>query len=353
MGIYDVDTVEYHDCLTKISAYPENQIISAILEETSKCTPDNVLSLSYIFDAFTDLSAIRSEILVKIKNTAEDSQNYCALVFLAAQVEEKIYDDPGMAEILIDQLMHGKREQYNAFINDIVEAAIVSSALNQKFAEEKEKKRRKQEQEQTWVKQNASKILRVKVSLAGTRPLVWRVIEVPATYTFWDLHVAIQDVMSWDGTQNHLFITGRRGSREKITIGLPPEVPDLISLLEPLDFFERDEVIGKWFIPRHPPFQYIYDSREHWVHDICLQKTLCKDETKTYPRCTSGCRTTPPAGCGGLKEYRKWIQRRNHAEEEVQEDEGDDEDMEDNLWDGFDLDAFTPLQVRFHDPKDV
>ncbi|HMF31838.1 MAG TPA: hypothetical protein VKK79_10505, partial [Candidatus Lokiarchaeia archaeon] len=177
LGKYEADTVEYQDCLTKISAYPESQIISAILEATSKCTPDNVLSLSCIFDVFTDLSAIRAEILVKIKNTTEDSQNYCALVFLAAQVEEKIYHDPGMAEILIDQLMHGKREQYNAFINNIVEAAIVASALSQKFAEEKEEKRQKQEQEQTWVKQNASKILRVKVSLAGTHPLVWRVIE--------------------------------------------------------------------------------------------------------------------------------------------------------------------------------
>jgi hypothetical protein len=35
------------------------------------------------------------------------------------------------------------------------------------------------------------------VVLAGTDPLVWRSIQVPETYSFWDLHVAIQDAMGW------------------------------------------------------------------------------------------------------------------------------------------------------------
>ena len=40
-------------------------------------------------------------------------------------------------------------------------------------------------------------ILRFRIELLETEPLVWRSIEVPGDYTFWDLHVAIQDAMGW------------------------------------------------------------------------------------------------------------------------------------------------------------
>jgi hypothetical protein len=33
------------------------------------------------------------------------------------------------------------------------------------------------------------------VVLLQTNPLVWRRIQVPGDYSFWDLHVAIQDAM--------------------------------------------------------------------------------------------------------------------------------------------------------------
>ncbi len=31
------------------------------------------------------------------------------------------------------------------------------------------------------------------IVLSGTDPLVWRRLQVPERYSFWDLHVAIQD----------------------------------------------------------------------------------------------------------------------------------------------------------------
>ena len=43
------------------------------------------------------------------------------------------------------------------------------------------------------------------IVLSHTEPLVWRRIQVPESYTFWDLHVAIQDAMGWEDRHLHEF----------------------------------------------------------------------------------------------------------------------------------------------------
>jgi hypothetical protein len=43
------------------------------------------------------------------------------------------------------------------------------------------------------------------IVLKGTDPLVWRRIQVPEAYSFWDLHVAIQDAMGWLDYHLHEF----------------------------------------------------------------------------------------------------------------------------------------------------
>src|SRR5262249_2108046 len=43
------------------------------------------------------------------------------------------------------------------------------------------------------------------IVLSGTNPLVWRRIQVPEKYSFWDLHVAIQDAMGWLDYHLHEF----------------------------------------------------------------------------------------------------------------------------------------------------
>ena len=43
------------------------------------------------------------------------------------------------------------------------------------------------------------RIYQFKVTLTGITPTIWRCILVPENYSFWDLHVAIQDAMGWLG----------------------------------------------------------------------------------------------------------------------------------------------------------
>lgn len=48
-------------------------------------------------------------------------------------------------------------------------------------------------------------VLRLRVSLRDIEPPIWRLIDVPGSYTFWDLHVAIQDAMGWLDYHLHSF----------------------------------------------------------------------------------------------------------------------------------------------------
>ena len=60
-------------------------------------------------------------------------------------------------------------------------------------------------------------VLQFRIELQATDPLVWRVIAVPGTATFWDLHVAIQDAMGWLDYHLHQFtIPHPRTNREII-----------------------------------------------------------------------------------------------------------------------------------------
>jgi hypothetical protein len=48
-------------------------------------------------------------------------------------------------------------------------------------------------------------VFRFRIELPDIRPPIWREILVPASYSFWDLHVAIQDAMGWEDYHLHEF----------------------------------------------------------------------------------------------------------------------------------------------------
>ena len=52
------------------------------------------------------------------------------------------------------------------------------------------------------MKKKFNNVYQFKITLEGAKPPIWRRIQVPETYTFWDLHVAIQDAMGW-GDHHH------------------------------------------------------------------------------------------------------------------------------------------------------
>ena len=50
-----------------------------------------------------------------------------------------------------------------------------------------------------------SLVYHFEVSLQEVTPEVWRGIQIPSNYTFWVLHVAVQDAMGWLDYHLHEF----------------------------------------------------------------------------------------------------------------------------------------------------
>jgi Plasmid pRiA4b ORF-3-like protein len=184
-------------------------------------------------------------------------------------------------------------------------------------------------------------VLQFQVILTDISPPVWRRIEVPAKYTFWDLHVAVQDAMGWLDYHLHMFRIPDPAFGEIAEIGIPDE-----------DGFEDDPVcLASWTIPVARHFRavgaratYEYDFGDGWIHHIELEAISRRQSGTKYPRCIDGERACPPEDCGGPGGYAELL--------ETIADPTNDEYASTMEWLGgrFDPEAFTPSKVCFENP---
>ena len=186
-----------------------------------------------------------------------------------------------------------------------------------------------------------AQIYQFKLVLVGVEPPIWRRIQVPEAYSFWDLHVALQDAMGWLDYHLHVFRVATRGAGEVEQIGIPDDDP-----------FEGDKpTLPGWEIPitRHflrsgTAVQYEYDFGDGWEHELTLEAILPRQAGRKYPFCIDGARACPPEDCGGVPGYENLlavIQDPTHEEYESTLE-----------WLGgrFEPDRFDPKRAKFDDP---
>lgn len=148
-------------------------------------------------------------------------------------------------------------------------------------------------------------IFQFKISLRGTKPPVWRRIQVAESYSLYDLHVAIQDAMGWLDYHLHMFEFKDKGNFGRdIRIDCPFVDPD----------FEEEEPVLTTEVPIKTFFKkagdsalYTYDFGDGWQHDVVLEGILLKESGKAYPVCLGGELACPPEDCGGVPGYYECI----------------------------------------------
>ncbi|KYK32523.1 MAG: plasmid pRiA4b ORF-3 family protein [Theionarchaea archaeon] len=187
------------------------------------------------------------------------------------------------------------------------------------------------------MKKKFNTVYQFKISLQGIKPPIWRRIQVPEPYTFWDLHVAIQDAMGWHDCHLHEFEVINPSTGSPVNIGTPYEDSGKGILPE-----EKQKIVD-YFTMENPSAYYVYDFGDSWEHEIRLEKILPREKRK-YPACIAGKRACPPEDCGGIWGYEEFLVIIKDPEHEEYED------MLDWIGGEFDPEHFDIKDVQFDDP---
>ena len=180
------------------------------------------------------------------------------------------------------------------------------------------------------------------VALLGVDPLVWRRIHVPGKYSFWDLHVAIQDAMGWQDYHLHEFRLNDPASGETVKLGILLDDDPFGEEIQP----DHLRPIADFFTYDNETALYTYDFGDGWRHIVTWEGRVWPEKGIQYPQCLSGERKCPPEDCGGPDRYGYFleaIQNPNHEEHETY-----------LAWIGgeYDPEEFDPEQVKFDNPEE-
>ena len=126
------------------------------------------------------------------------------------------------------------------------------------------------------------KMYQFKITLIDSRPLIWRRVLVPNSFSFRELHKVIQGLFGWENCHMHDLYSGKAYRSSKI------------SKRWPLDgYFSR---------PKQKAI-YLYDFGDDWEHEILFEKMVESPKGVTYVICSDGAKAAPPEDCGGLYGY--------------------------------------------------
>jgi hypothetical protein len=157
----------------------------------------------------------------------------------------------------------------------------------------------------------AAPLCQFRVVLTGTKPPIWRLLQVPGTAKLGWLHAVLQVAMGW--TNSHLHQFRVNGALYSDTRHHYAE-------------FEGDpEILDEWAFTllqvvhrQKNSFGYDYDFGDSWRHQITIEKILPPDIIGAARAiCLDGARACPPEDCGGIWGYAnllKILKNRRHPE---------------------------------------
>jgi hypothetical protein len=135
---------------------------------------------------------------------------------------------------------------------------------------------------------------KVKITLRGSTPPIWRRLEVPSSTTLQHLHRTIQEAFGWESYHLWVFQTptdeygvadrelGHRSAASTKLHDIAPRAGDRI--------------------------RYTYDFGDDWEHDLLVEDVFPAEPGVTYPQCLTGRRACPPEDCGGIWGYQELLE---------------------------------------------
>jgi hypothetical protein len=141
-------------------------------------------------------------------------------------------------------------------------------------------------------------VARIRISLRGAQPEIWRLLDVPLSTTLLSLHDLIQIAMGWTGTHRFAFDVGSK------RYGVP----------DPGDLAGVRRVLKAKGMPLHrlvergcQRFDYTYDFGDDWVHDVVVEACRVGKNDIDYPVFVSGAGRCPPEDVGGMSGFEDFV----------------------------------------------
>lgn len=187
-------------------------------------------------------------------------------------------------------------------------------------------------------------VYRFKITLKDIEPPIWRRIEVPASYDFYNLHCAIQDAMGWQDYHLHEFrlINPETGKMANVRF----DEDEFADSESPEWVCEFEDLITKYVkADLNRTFEYEYDFGDGWVHLVELESIHPRERGVHYPCCLAGERRCPPEDCGGAHGYEELLKTLNNPKHP------DHKHMKRWVGKDFDPEWFHHGEVFFSDPE--
>ncbi len=144
-------------------------------------------------------------------------------------------------------------------------------------------------------KNKKKRIYHFYIVLLDIEPKIWRRFSIQADKSLYDLHYAIQVVMSWE------FMHLAEFKIHNYTYTDPSYTS------EKTDKDYHKYKINTFIQTVNQSFRYNYNHIEGWEHELILEK-ITEETDHDYEICLEGERACPPENCGGLIGYKQILE---------------------------------------------
>ncbi|GAA4037939.1 hypothetical protein GCM10023063_23710 [Arthrobacter methylotrophus] len=150
-------------------------------------------------------------------------------------------------------------------------------------------------------------LLRVKVSIEGSEPAIWRLLEVDPSLTLDRVHEVLQTAIGWRDSHLHSFTDTDPYKLLRPVNGKVPEPRRWVSP-DPLEdsddaLPETDWTLGQILTVESGPLFYEYDFGDCWIHRLELTGSLPTPANALRARLLDGARRAPLEDSGGVGGY--------------------------------------------------
>lgn len=165
------------------------------------------------------------------------------------------------------------------------------------------------------------KAYKLKITIKGSKPPIWRRLIVPAGLSFAQLALIFNEVMGWEGYHLNSF--------EFNTLGVMLEDKSMDDFpFGGYEILEQAEEIIDYYLDNEKRFLYVYDFGDDWEHKVEVEEII-SDYDKNYPVVLKNKGPILPEDCGGIYGYYEMVaacEDVNHPEhKDVMEWSGDGE----------------------------